>query len=538
MARQTTKPRASAREFTLTGIRSLRGKSARGAILDFSQGWPAARASAPELKINKPRTTRYPISLEEFARRKSVAATTTVRLNLRDSVVVADKKRPQLRELAGLAMPAAPPPSGPGPSGALTPMGNFRGIPATGWLPPDCTMAAGPNHIVLAANSSIAIYSKAGGAALQQRTLAAWFSNVTSNTSIFDPKLLYDQHAARWVLLAVAISADNKSLFLLSASETADPTGRWRNYALDAARDGATKTNNWADYPGLGIDAHAFYLTANMFRVGGGFAYAKIRIVPKAPVYAGGAATFVDLVKMKNPDNTLAFTMQPCHTYGAPQAQYFVNSLFPKGNKLSVWSLTNPLTNPTLTVRSLEVSPYDMPPDADQKGGNLGLDSGDVRILHAVFRGGSIWTALTTRHIWSTGGSVAAVHWFQIDPAAGALVQQGIFGAGGRHYFYPALAPDNNGNAVLVFSVSSSNEFASIYFTGRAATDPVGQLRPGLMLKAGTANYVGTDDSGRNRWGDYAGVAGDPATPATIWFYSMFVEAANKWGTWVGSAQL
>jgi hypothetical protein len=434
-------------------------------------------------------------------------------------------------------MAAAPPP-GPGPSGNLTALGNFRGIPATGWLPPDCTMAAGPNHIVLAVNSSIAIYATTGGAPLQRRTLAAWFRNVTQDTSIFDPKLLYDQHAARWVLLAVAISANNQSLFLLSASETADPMGRWRNYALDAAKDGNTKTNNWADYPGLGLDGQAFYLTANMFRVGGNFAYAKIRIVPKAAIYAGAPATYFDLVRMKNADNTLAFTMQPCHTYGAPQAQYFVNSLFPQGNELTVWSLTNPLANPTLTRRSVAVSSYDLPPDADQKGDNAALDAGDVRILHAVFRGGSIWTALTTRHNWGSGGNVAAVQWFQLDASSGGLVQQGVFGANGNHYFYPALAPDNNGNAIMVCAVSSKTQFASIYFTGRTATDPVGQLRPTLLLKAGTANYVGTDDSGRNRWGDYAGVAGDPATTTTIWFYSMFVESPNHWGTWVGSAKL
>ena len=95
---------------------------------------------------------------------------------------------------------------------------------------------------------------------------------------------------ARWVLLAVAFRTNpNASVFLLSVSATANPLGAWRNYALDATKDGTTPTGNWADFPALGVDASALYLTANMFAFGGGFQYAKIRVVPKAGPYSGGA---------------------------------------------------------------------------------------------------------------------------------------------------------------------------------------------------------------------------------------------------------
>jgi len=491
--------------------------------------------AAPELELPKPRKTRYPIPLAEFIRRKEGAQTLKTRMDRRGCTVVKDR-RGRRAEIAAAPMAAAAAPALP-PAGALTPLTSFRGIAATSWLPPDCTMSVGPNHVMVAVNSSLAVYAKTGGAALLQRTLATWFANVTQGTTIFDPKLLFDQHAGRWVVLAVALGPNNESLFLISASVTSDPTGQWRNYALDARKDGTTNTNNWADYPGLGVDAHALYLTANMFRIGGNFAYSKIRIVPKAAIYSGGAVTFFDLVRMKNADNTFAFTVQPCHIFGAPQAVYFVNSLFPTGNSLTLWSLTNPLTAPVLTRRTVAVSTYDLPPDADQPGGVTPLDSGDVRILHAIFRAGSIWTALTTRQNWSAANT-AAVHWFQIEASSGTLVQQGIFAANGRHFYYPALAPDGNGNVVLVFCASARNENASIYFTGRAAADPLGQLRPSLLLKAGTAGYVGLDSSGRNRWGDYSGVAADPVTGSTLWFYSTFTEAANTWGTWIGSARL
>lgn len=66
------------------------------------------------------------------------------------------------------------------PSGST----NFAGIAATGWIPPDCTMAAGPQHVLLSVNSSMAIYSKAGGAPVLQRTLTQWFSNVVQGICV------------------------------------------------------------------------------------------------------------------------------------------------------------------------------------------------------------------------------------------------------------------------------------------------------------------------------------------------------------------
>src|SRR5206468_8481922 len=129
---------------------------------------------------------------------------------------------------------------------------NFVGIAATGWIPADCTMAVGPQHVLLSVNSSMAIYSKTGGPAVFQRTLTQWFSNVVQGMTIFDPKALYDQHAGRWVLLAVAVqNAPKRSLYLLSISNTSNPLGPWRNYALNVMVDGTTATNNWADFPAL-----------------------------------------------------------------------------------------------------------------------------------------------------------------------------------------------------------------------------------------------------------------------------------------------
>lgn len=519
-----------------TGIKGESGKSAKGVEFDPTHASLEAMA-ATLVELNEPRpytTSRYPnISNEEFEELKTAAHKT--KLAKGDATLAKDSGRKE--ELSATALVAEFSPAGGPVSDAPIPSTNFAGIHATGWIPPDCTMATGPQYVILSVNSSIAIYNKAGGAPVLQRTLTVWFSNVIQGATIFDPKLLFDQHTGRWVLLAVAVAQNpNKSVYLLSVSSTTNPLGPWRNYSLNAMNDGSTATTNWADFPALGVDANNLYLTSNQFAFGGGFQYAKIRVVPKAGPYSGGPATFFDFVKMKNPDNTAAFSIQPCHTFGAPQVEYLVNSRFPNGNFLTVWRIAPSGASFTLTRTSVATAAYSLGPNAVQKGNNDPLNTGDVRVLHAVFRGDSIWCALTTAHNWSGASSQAAIHWFQIRAAIPALVQQGIYGAANLYYFYPACCPDANGNMIMVFSRCGSTEYGSIFYTGRKATDPLGALQSSALLKAGVANYVAKDSGGRNRWGDYNGVCADPSNPKGIWFYSEFAAAVNTWGTWVGSA--
>ena len=506
----------------------------------FAETAAAAAAAAPAPRSPRP---RVPIPYADWVALKAQAAGPQApAMRKAASTLVQDRGR---REFELAAVAAAPAAGFAPPALAPAPVGSFAGIPATGWIPFDATLAAGPEHVLLSVNSSVAFHAKTGGAAVLQRRLSTWFANVIpAGANIFDPKALFDQHAGRWVLLAVArASGPDRSWFALSVSKSSDPLGGWWNYALDASKDGATATANWADYPALGVDAQALYVTANMFRfVDDAFQYAKIRVIPKAGPYGGGAVAYRDFVRLTNADGSLAFTLQPCHTFGAPQVEYLVNSVYPRlttstQNRLSLWSLTNPLATPALVRRTITTDPYGLPPDAVQRGGGTPLDTGDARLLNAVFRGGSVWSALTTRHDWGDGVNVAATHWFQIDATTGALVQQGVFGARRRHYFYPAVAPDGNGNMTMAFCRSGREEFAALSFTGRTAADPLGQLQASALLKVGTANYLNLDGANRNRWGDYLGIAVDPIDGRTVWLYGGVPVGATAWATWVGGSR-
>ena len=460
------RPRAGATTAALPG----RGPRAKEMTLELGPQADAAARTTEERRESRPYTSRYPIADEQFRQLKEAAVKAKVAKG--DATAAADSGGKLEVSATGAAVAAVDPSLEP--SAAPTAATNFSGIAATGWIPPDCTMAVGPAHVMLSVNSSVAIHNKVGGAPVLQRTLTQWFANVVTGQTVFDPKLLYDQHAARWVLLAVAFKTNpNTSVFLLSVSATSNPLGVWRNYSLDATKDGVTPTGNWADFPALGVDASALYLTANMFAFGGGFQYAKIRVVPKAGPYCGGAATYFDFVKMKNPDNTMAFTIQPCHTFGAPQVEYLVNSRFPSGNALTLWRIANPRGRATVDA-DRPCRPLRLCAAAQRRSeGRRGRRStpATCAFCEAAFRGDSVWCALTTSRNWGLGNR-ASVHWFQIRAAANALVQEGVYGTRAAHYFYPAGCPDANGNFVLVFSRSGTGEFGSIGYTGRQVDRP------------------------------------------------------------------
>jgi len=312
---------------------------------------------------------------------------------------------------------------------------------------------------------------------------------------------------------------------------------------LDATLDGRTQTNNWADYPGLGQDANAIYLTANMFQWNDGpFQYAKLRIVPKQPLYIGGTPTFSDLVGMTNADGSLVFGLQPANVLDAGATVQLVNTIYPTPNgpapnEITVWSVQNPTSTPVLQSQAVSCASYAIPPHADQKGGAPPLDTGDVRVMNVVLRDGFMWASFVTQFNWEGDATnMAAIFWVQLDSSQ-TLVQQGVFGASGMHYFYPAIVPVTLQGCLMAFSRSSPNDYASLCAAGRKQGDKPGTFGPSAMVQAGTNTYTGLDGSGRNRWGDYSAVSPDPTDVGSGWVYGGYVSGLNQWATWVSSGK-
>ena len=287
--------------------------------------------------------------------------------------------------------------------------------------PPDGGMAAGQNHVVVSVNSLIAIYAKTGSL-VYFNSLANWFSLSCSVCKPFDPRVIYDPVAGRWIVMAVdgTNSTSNMSNYLLSVSQTSDPTGAWWFYSLNGVLNyPPTGENTWADFPHLGFDGipassgGAIYLTSNQFTFGGSpsFRTTVLNILPKASLYGGLALSYWRAWDRLNADGSQVFTLSPALTYGNPGGEFLINNEN-TGSTLSLWKVV-PTYPPTAVNWSLQstnnIGAYTIPPDANQPGGCALLATNDNRIgANSVWRNNKIYAGFTEGHNWG-GGNVAAL---------------------------------------------------------------------------------------------------------------------------------
>lgn len=413
---------------------------------------------------------------------------------------------------------------------------NFIGIPDVGaFIPPDPHMAAGPNHVMAVVNSEFAIFDKSG-TSLFRVDADSWFDSVQLNAGPFDPQIVYDHGAQRWVMTWVGGNTTTTAHCLISVSDDADPMGTWFSWSLPGNLDGTTVTNNFNDYPKIGIDENAVYITSNQFNMTSrAFAYVKIRIVPKAQLYTntGAAITYTDIWDLRDPGSpaTKAFTVVPAVDFGDAGAgdgiAYLVSdSPFVTGTHMTLWKLTNPLGTPVLTAVNVPVATSTAPPNAAQLGGGALIDAGGRRVRNAVYRDGSLWTC----HSVARSGGGADARYVRIGVTSQTALEDVSFGAPGTFHLYPAIQLDAGLNVVMGYTRTTSAIWAETAFTGRRATDPPG-LSPSTQLKPGEGNYVKTFGGTRNRWGDYSGIALDPATGA-VWMLLEYASTSNRWGTW------
>jgi hypothetical protein len=322
---------------------------------------------------------------------------------------------------------------------------------------------------------------------------------------------------------------------------------------LDASVNGSTRTNNWADYQKLGTTTNAVVLSANIFNfatppANDTFQYAKLRFLSKSQLYNTSCpgVNWRDFWDLRNADNTKAFTIQPANSYIVSTTSYGINSEGSGGgNKLTLWRYTTSAAIPpavTLTRQAtLGVGSFSLAPGAEQKGSTTRIDSGDARLLNAIYRGSGLWTTHTVGCTFSGDSATrSCLRYYNIKPNTNTVAQQLSFGASGLYYYYPAITANANGDATIVFNRSGPTEFAGIRYTGRRVTDPVNSLQGSASLQAGQGCYVLLDTNNKNRWGDYNGAAPDPSNERRAWIFSEYAFGTsstcgnNSWQTHVG----
>jgi hypothetical protein len=441
-----------------------------------------------------------------------------------------------------------------GPSPA--PSASFLASDDSGRIPPDTHGAVGLNHLMVVHNGRVRIQDRAGNSVSTVTLVGFWSSLPNAPADVFDPKVLYDPYANRWMLTACADRRSANSSVMMGVSQTSDPTGNWNLYRVDADATDLL----WADYPSIGFNKDWIVVHMNMFPVvdGTGSFRSHLYVFNKANLYAGGQGLYT-LIEAPN----LGGTMVPAITFDSTLSRIYLLQNW-SGNSggngyLGLYSITGAIGAEVLNVANGTFPTLIGTPNpwssaaptvsgttdfAPQLSSSLKIQNNDSRMQTLVYRNGSLW-GVQTVFLPAGAPTRAAVQWWELS-TAGAIRQRGRIDdpTGITFYAFPSLAVNRDNDVLIGYSRYSPTQYVSGNYSFRSGSDPINSLRDDTVLKAGDASYYKTGGATppRNRWGDFSGTVVDPINDKDMWTIQEYaappVGGSDKWGTWWGRVSL
>jgi hypothetical protein len=406
--------------------------------------------------------------------------------------------------------------------------------------PPDTQVAAGPNYIVEATNIVMRVFDKSGNV-LQTTNLNTFFG-VDPMTFSSDPRVEYDTLSGRWyisflILDTTDITTAQNGFWYLAVSTDSNPLDPFNTYLYETPGE-------FPDQPSLGFNDDKVVTGGNAFSCNPDCADGppegnEFLVWNKSELLANAMNIDVDF----NPpaEDSTYFPIVPAKsrtsTSTLPGNPLFMVSAF--NNVLNFWTVTGVPPGTIATDTLLAITPFNDPPPAKQEnGGGLAIDSGDSRLVDAVYRDGQVW-ASDTDACTPSGDSTqrSCLQFFEVltGGANPVLNQDFSFGTKGAYDYYPSVDLDSADDLITSFTQSSSSEFASAFVDGRLAGDPINTLGTPVLFQAGQKAYSGT------RWGDYSGAGIDPIDQTAVWVAAEYATNAStglNWGTEIAQARV
>lgn len=412
--------------------------------------------------------------------------------------------------------------------------------------PPDSNGAIGPRHFMEFVNGTVAIYNKTNGLSVQRKTDLKFWSDagviISADSAVSDPRVIFDPTVQRWFALQIdfnsaAASGDptlDANDFLLAVSDTSDPTKHWHGFLFQADPD----TGTFADFPTLGVDANAVYISGDMYQGQINPLGASLVSIPKAdlllttPTIANltwfGVMNYAERGQVLQPaicfDGGSTGTVLAMGDIG--------NDSNPHSNVVTFAVLDSASASATLSAAtSLEVSPYTVPHNIDlgvpqfnviQPDGTTTLQANDARLSSKVYSVGGVLYAV---HSTQVGGHIA-VRWYRINATNQTVLESGTIADPNLDLFFPSIAANGFGVVVIAYNGAGTNTFISSFASAGETVNGVTTFGQRVRLKSGVVSY---HDLGEllaqllnepvvdSRWGDYSSTSVDPNNPSHFW---------------------
>ena len=139
-------------------------------------------------------------------------------------------------------------------------LASFSGNNIISSTPLDNHLAVNTNEEIVSTINTHMLVANTTGFWLGSYQLENFFSAVGSNNVFFDPRIIYDPVADRFIMALINGGECDDSQIVLAFSKTNNPRGAWNLYALDGCLN---DDGTFADYPMLALTETDLFLTYN-----------------------------------------------------------------------------------------------------------------------------------------------------------------------------------------------------------------------------------------------------------------------------------
>jgi hypothetical protein len=455
-------------------------------------------------------------------------------------------------------------PSGTQPlAGELAPVQarGFDGITNLNAAPSDSTGSVGSRRFIELINSSFALYDKTNATPINTGTLNTLAGG---SGSVFDPQIMWDAQTNRFYYAMVLVVNATTNLVATGFSKTASPN----NGSTDFCHYTVNFGSDLPDYPKLGDSGPFWIVGSNVFNSRGAFIGADAFGISKPPAGttcpAASSLKFGEKLGLRDSTGASAFTPVPVDQIDGRATGFIIarTGAVPS-SRLSLHRVTKDSTTglPVFqtTGTAVTVPTYTVPPSAPQRSGFPNsakrldtLDARPTQAVSAVDPGHGNAVGLWVQHTTAANpAGRSEVRWYEINPATGALFQQGKATSTAFFAFNGAISPDRSrlgstglfgDSLVLGFDTSSTTSFPAVQMVSKVGA---GAQSAPVLVRSSPGNYSGFDCAGTDnecRWGDFAGASPDPiaatgASTGIVWLVSQYASGvdsttAANWRTW------
>ncbi len=416
-------------------------------------------------------------------------------------------------------------------------------VPIYGGLPNDNSSAiSNDGLLLLSINSTLYLYDTKNDSILypnESMSLRNVFD--LSFGSYFDPKIIYDNTADRFVLVFLKNSNPASSKILVGFSKTNNPIDGWNVYTLPG---NPLNNNRWTDFPTIALSDSSLFFSGNL-------------IIPNVSWQVGFDGSILwEMNKFKG--YNASTDIDANIFYDIKFEDKFVRNLHcvqgADGNVEKLHLLSNrnfDIQNDTFFIASLvkdndidiikvaaivSTIEYGVPPngrqsDTDTSDATMGLQTNDARVLGAIQFEDEIQFVSTS--INTETGFSSIYHGIISNLYENPEIEAHIIADDIKDFGYPNIAwtgnEDCDRETIIAFNHTSFTDSAGIsalYYSNERNYSDVIELKKGTGL-------VDRLPTGYERWGDYFGLQRKYNEPGKVFSFGFTVDETDRNYGWV-----